>query len=236
MLNTQVRLAAERVLPRFLLRWLDPFDAFVSDRLLVFSAALPEQSRVLDAGAGECKYAPLFSRHRYVALDSAVGDASWDYSRLHALGDLEQLPFAPSVFDAAISVVVLEHTCNPLKVLCEMGRALRPGGKLFLVVPSQWEEHQVPNDFFRFTRFGVEHLLKQSGFQIQLIEPVGGFFWLMARRCINLLAFFQGGFKWVAFILLAPFFGFFFPLTLFFLDRLDRRKEFTLGYLCVATR
>lgn len=236
MLNPQVRIAAERLLPRGLLRLLDPFEAFVSDRLKKFSAALPPQARVLDAGAGECKYAPLFARHQYVALDNAVGDASWDYSRLNALGDLEHLPFRPAVFDAAISVVVLEHTPNPLKVLGETGRALRLGGKLFLVVPSQWEEHQIPNDFFRFTRFGLEHLLRQSGFQIESIEPVGGFFWLMARRCVNLLAFFQGGVKWIAFVLLAPFFGFLFPLTLFFLDGLDRRKEFTLGYVCVASR
>ncbi|MDD5544568.1 MAG: class I SAM-dependent methyltransferase [Acidobacteriia bacterium] len=236
MLNRQIRRTAERVLPDFLLRWLDPFEAFVSERLQAFSNALPTPSCVLDAGAGECRYASLFVRHRYISLDSAVGDGSWDYSRLNTLGDLEQLPFAPTVFDAAISVVVLEHTRNPLKVLCETGRVLRPGGKLFLVVPSQWEEHQIPNDFFRFTRFGVEHLLEQSGFRIETIEPVGGFFWLLARRCVNLLAFFQGGLKWVLFALLAPFFGFLFPVALYFLDGLDRRKEFTLGYVCVASR
>ena len=236
MLDPRVRRAAERLLPRFLLRALDPFESRATEALAAFAAALPANSCVLDAGAGECRYAPLFARHRYLALDHAVGDASWDYSKLHVLGDLEQLPLATAAFDAAVSVVVLEHTREPLRVLRETGRVLRPGGRLFLVVPQEWEVHQAPHDYFRYTRYGLEYLLAGSGFRVRKLEAVGGFFWLMARRSVNLLSFFQGGPKWLVFLLLAPLFGLLVPVLFYFCDRLDRRRDFTLGYICEAER
>ena len=74
MLNPRVRRAAERVLPKFLLRALDPFEALVSNGCRPFPKQIDANSLVLDAGAGRCRYAPLFSAHRYVALDSSVGD------------------------------------------------------------------------------------------------------------------------------------------------------------------
>ncbi len=236
MLNPRLRRAAEKLLPRALVRALNPFESRADDELARFAASLPPGSRVLDAGAGEQRYAALFTKHRYLAVDSAVGDAAWDYSRLHLLADLEHLPLAPCSFDAAICVVVLEHTREPLRVLREIGCALRPGGRLFLVVPHEWEVHQAPHDYFRYTRHGLEYLLDASGFRVRRLDPVGGFFWMMGRRSINSLSFFQGGARWIAFVLLAPVFGFIVPLLLYFADSLDRRRDFTLGYVCEAER
>jgi SAM-dependent methyltransferase len=227
---------AERFLPGFLLRVLDPFEARVLERISVFAGQIADGSLVLDAGAGECRYAPLFAAHKYVALDNSLGDLSWDYSRLDVIGDLEQIPLSASTFDAVISVVVLEHTRDPKLVVAEMARVTNLRGKLFLVVPNQWEIHQAPNDFFRFTQYGVGHLLAAAGFRVLNIEPVGGFFWLMSRRCINTLTFFQSGLKWPIFFVLAPFFGLLFPLLFYFADALDRQRDFTLGYICVGER
>jgi len=236
MFDARLRRVVKRVLPNFLQRMLYPFEALVFDRLSRFAAELPENSLVLDAGAGECQYESLFAGHRYVGLDSTVGDASWDYSRLDVIGDLESIPLSTSLVDAVISVVVLEHTREPKRVVAEMARVTAQQGKLFLVVPDQWEVHQIPNDFFRFTRYGVEYILRESGFRVIAIEAVGGFGWLMSRRSINALTFFQGGLKWPIFFLLAPFLGFLFPLVLYFVDALDRQRDFTLGYICVGER
>ena len=35
-----------------------------------------------------------------------------------------------------------------------------PGGKLILTTPFIFPIHEAPNDYFRFTRFGLAHLLK----------------------------------------------------------------------------
>ena len=113
MLNPRVRAAAEAVLPGFLLRALDPFEARVRHEVERFAASLLPGARVLDAGAGELRYAAAFASHRYVALDLAVGDTAWDYSKLDLLGDLEHLPLADAAFDASVNIVTLEHVRRP---------------------------------------------------------------------------------------------------------------------------
>lgn len=236
MLNRGFRRRVEALLPRFLLRAINPFETLADEAVAEFADGLPEGARVLDAGAGECRFEPLFARQQYVAIDRAIGDASWDYSRLHVLGDLERLPLASASCDAAISVVVLEHTREPKEVLGETARVLRPDGRLLIVVPQEWEMHQHPHDYFRFTRHGIEYLLGSTGFRVVRLTPVGGFFWLMGRRSVNLLSFFQGGLGWLLFVVLAPIFGFLVPVVCYFADRLDRRRDFTLGYICEAQR
>jgi SAM-dependent methyltransferase len=236
MLNPRLRRTAERLLPRFVLRALNPFETLADEAVAGFAALLPAGARVLDAGAGECRYARLFARQHCVAVDSAVGDAGWNYSRLDAVADLELLPLPSDAFDAAISVVVLEHTREPLRVLCETARVLRRGGRLLIVAPQEWEVHQAPHDYFRYTRYGLTYLLERTGFRVRRLEPVGGFFWLMGRRSVNALTFFQGGWRWLLFVPLAPVMGFALPLLLYFCDRLDTRRDFTLGYICEAER
>ena len=113
---------------------------------------------------------------------------------------------------------------------------MRPGGRLLLVAPLMWEVHQAPHDYYRYTRYGLEHLLTTAGFSIRRMEAVGGYFWLMARRSINFLSFFQGGALWVLFVLLAPVYGLLAPLVCYVLDGLDRKKDFTLGYVCEAVK
>jgi SAM-dependent methyltransferase len=235
-LSPALRAAVESILPAFLRNALNPFEARMHEAVRHFANSLPESGRVLDAGAGESRYKALFANHRYVAIDLAVGDARWNYSDLDLLGDLEILPLRDGSFDAAINIVTLEHVKRPQVVIDELARILRPGGRLLLVVPLEWEVHQAPHDYFRYTRHGVAHLLTTARFSITRIDPVGGFFCLMARRSVNLLGFLQGGLKWIVFALLAPFFGFLLPLTLNALDRLDRQRDFTLGYICEAVK
>jgi SAM-dependent methyltransferase len=190
---------------------------------------------VLDAGAGEGRYRDWFRHCRYVGVDLGIGDRRWNYAGLDVLGDLTRLPLPDESFDAMVNVVVLEHTRQPDRVVAELARALRPGGRLLLVAPQQWEVHQQPNDYFRFTRYGLEWLLDQAGLAPLRLEPVGGYFTLLARRMLNGLNFFHGGVRWLAFPIVALVAGGC-GLLLPALDALDRDKHFTLAYVCVAEK
>ncbi len=227
--------AAVPLLPGPLRRYVLHFEAAIEDALEGFAHSLPAGARLLDAGAGEGQYARLFRLQRYVGVDLAVGDAGWDYSGLDAVADLAALPFRAGVFDAAINVVTLEHVREPVMVLGEIARTLRPGGRLLLVVPHEWEVHQAPHDYFRYTRHGVKHLLEQAGLAAGEIRPVGGYFRLLARRLLNGLQFFSGGFRWLWFLPAAVFLV---PPALILpcLDFLDRERNFTLGYICSASK
>ncbi len=220
-----------RRLPRGLLRRLLPFEAAIEDAVKAFAASLPAGARLLDAGAGEGAYAGYFSRHQYVGVDLAVGDPGWDYSRLDVIADLAALPFPDGCFHACLNIVTLEHVRDPARVLGEIARVLSPGGRLLLVVPLEWEIHQAPHDYFRFTRYGVAYLLERAGLRMESLEAAGGFFRLLARRLLNGLQFFHGPGWALAALLVVPA-----ALVLPCLDRLDRERNFTLGYLCTAVK
>ena len=225
-----------KVLPHFLLAWLDPVQEIIDSDVGEAAAAAREHHVILDAGAGEARHRKRFVRGRYLALDAGTGDPAWDYSGLDIQGDLENLPLRSESVDCVLCMVVLEHTRNPHQVLREFARVLKNGGVLRLVVPFLWEEHQVPNDYFRFTRYGARLLFESLPFRIDRIRPMGGFFWVCARRSVNFLTFVQGGWRWIFFALLAPIFGLAIPLTLYFLDRLDHEKCYSLGFQIRATK
>lgn len=219
------------LLPGPLARYVMHFEASIEAAVANFAQQLPGGVRVLDAGAGETAHKNYFVRQRYCGLDLGIGDHAWDYSRLDVLGDLETLPFPDATFDAAINIVTLEHVLDPERVICELGRVLRPGGRFLLVAPLQWEEHQQPHDYGRFTRYALDRLLRQAGFTEISIQPVGGIFRLIARRLLNALQFFPGPLMLVAAVFFAP------PaLVLPLLDPLDRDRSFTLGYICSARK
>lgn len=223
--------AVRRRLPRFLSRNILHFEAAIEDAVSQFANGLGPDDRVLDAGAGEGAYAPFFSRTRYVGADLGIGDPQWNYGRLDVMADLVALPFAAGTFDACLNVVTLEHLSEPGCALVEIARVLNPGGRLLLVAPHEWEVHQAPHDYFRFTRYGLAHLLEDAGFTLIEIQPVGGFFRLLARRLLNGLQFFKGVWFVPAALFLVP------PaLVLPLFDRLDRDRSFTLGYICTARK
>jgi SAM-dependent methyltransferase len=222
-------------LPKPLRRHILHFEVEIADAVAAFAKSLPAGVRILDAGAGEGRYAHYFARQRYCGVDLAVGDTAWDYRRLDVLADLTALPFRAGAFLAAINVVTLEHLREPARALAEIARTLEPGGQVLLAAPHEWEVHQAPHDYFRYTRYGLQHLLEQAGFEDVDIRAVGGYFRLVARRLLNGLQFFTGGTRWLGFIpaaiLLVP------PaLILPFLDALDRERNFTAGYICIARK
>jgi SAM-dependent methyltransferase len=222
-------------LPRFLKRHVLHFEVEIEDAVADFARQLPAGARVLDAGSGEGQYARHFARQRYCGVDLAVGDGSWDYSRLDAIADLTALPFRDATFAAAVHIVTIEHLREPGCALQEMARTLAPGGLLLIAAPHEWEVHQAPHDYFRYTRYGLAYLLEKAGLEVREMRPAGGYFRLLARRLLNGLQFFTGGPRWLLFlpaaILLVP------PaLVLPLLDFLDRERNFTLGYLCTASR
>ena len=74
-----------------------------------------------------------------------------------------------------------------------MARTLAPGGRFLLVAPFEWEEHQQPHDYFRFTRYSLDYLLRPSRLRpTSRSSPSAVFFRLLSRRLFNALQFFPG--------------------------------------------
>lgn len=64
-------------------------------------------------------------------------------------------------YDAIVCSEVLEHLWAPHQAIDNMRASLREGGRLILTVPFLFPIHSAPHDFFRYTRHGLEVLLRQ---------------------------------------------------------------------------
>lgn len=206
------------------------------------AAQVPAGARVLDAGAGQGRFRSHFQHTRYVGVDLGVGDASWNYSGLSAIADLSRLPFCEACFDAILCTQVLEHVPEPGRVVGEIARVLRPGGRLYLSAPQSWHEHQKPHDYYRFTSFGLRYLTESNGLAVECIKPLGGYFWFLSFQLQNLnyWVFSQGrrrsAITWPLRALLGVIFQLFLPLILFYLDGLDHAQDETFGHVCIARK
>ena len=220
-------------------------NRYESYRLLEQAQAqISPQARVLDAGAGEGQYKHYFDHTHYVGLDLAVGDVTWDYDGLDTLGDLRQLPFPDESFDAAVCIQTLEHVNEPMQVINEIGRVLKRNGRFYLSAPMSWHQHQKPHDFFRYTSFGFRYLLENSGMRVLEMRPMGGYFWFLSfnLQLLHYWLFPKPQQLWAQ-LLQLPFkittqFIFFIllPLLFFYMDRLDKVKDHTMGWVCIAEK
>ena len=136
--------------------------------------SLPAGANVLDAGAGKGLYKHHFVYQNYESADFCQIDKA--YGEITYVCDLENIPVDSEKYDLVLLTQVLEHLPNPEKVLEELNRVLRPGGKLWLSTPLYYEEHELPYDFFRYTQYGLQHLLTKANFTPQKTEWLEGYF------------------------------------------------------------
>lgn len=111
---------------------------------LISQLQLESQAAILEPGIGTGRIALPFVRagYRYTGIDLSLGMmqtlrrklAGMDSSKHLQLcqGDIMQLPLASSRFDAAIMVHILHLVDDWQLVLDEVGRVLKPGGRIAL--------------------------------------------------------------------------------------------------------
>lgn len=131
------------------------------------------RGRILDAGAGDLHYRKVLRAcaSRYMSLDIELRAEKG----LDVQGSVLDLPFADASFDTVFCSQVLEHVPRPWDALREFRRVLRPGGYLIASVPHLSREHEVPYDFFRYTRYGIASLLDGAGFRDEVeVLPCSG--------------------------------------------------------------
>lgn len=126
--------------------------------------------RLLDFGCGNKPYQDLFRVDEYIGLD--IENEAHDHSQEHieVLYDGKQIPFADGHFDSVFSSEVFEHVFNLDDVLGEISRVIKSNGQLLITLPFVWQEHEKPNDFARYTSFGIRHLLDKHGFNVEVHE------------------------------------------------------------------
>jgi SAM-dependent methyltransferase len=104
----------------------------------------------------------------------------WQQS-LHASPHLDltadlngRLPFDDRTFDTILLTDVLEHVAEPMQLICEIARLLRPAGKLIMGVPFLYWLHEEPYDYYRYTEHALRRFCQRSALTVVELEPYGG--------------------------------------------------------------
>lgn len=146
------------------------------------SRALPPGARVLDVGCGRGVHLPGLldtglEVHGFEISEEAVRGLD-PRVRVRVAGDLRDAGYPEAHFDEIILWHVLEHLPDPLGVLGEIRRILRPGGRLVVAVPNfgslqarlagpAWFHLDPPRHLFHFTVPALRRALEGRGFRVR---------------------------------------------------------------------
>lgn len=76
------------------------------------------------------------------------------------VGDICSYDFKELRFDIVVMAETLEHIHSPHLALENVHRILKDGGRLILTTPFIFPIHDRPHDYYRYTRYGLEYLLR----------------------------------------------------------------------------
>ena len=143
--------------------------------------------RFLDLGCGAGERLELARELGWETYGVDLGEAAVAAAaaRGHrtAAADAQHLPFASGSFDYLNLGHVLEHAANPLSVLQECRRLLRPGGTIQVDVPNadswgarhfggNWRALDVPRHLYHFTPATLARLIRQAGLRVATLRTL----------------------------------------------------------------
>ena len=180
------------LLPRNGLRTSEIREKWISEKL----SQIPNNSNILDVGAGEmdykkyCKHLNYFSTDfgKYIGHEIDVGLQvdDWKYGSVDVIGDASNLMFKDESFNAVLLSEVLEHVPLPMQVLSEVSRILKKDGTLILTAPFASLTHFAPYFYCTgFSSFFYEHHLLKYDLDIVEIEKNGGYFDVLSTELIR---------------------------------------------------
>lgn len=187
--------------------------------------------RMIDIGCGnkplEAAFAPYVEEH--VGVDHEL--TLHDLSQADLVGTAYELPVEDASFDTVLCTAVLEHLEEPSAALREARRVLKEGGLAIYTMPFIWHIHEAPRDFFRYSRYGIQHLFTQSGFELEEIRPLSGFWVTFGTEFAYYLHTLRRGRIRAR---LLSIFSIVMLEVAYRLDRIHRAEDWTWAYLVLA--
>ena len=131
---------------------------------------------MMDFGCGSKPYKSLFKPEKYIGVDFQGQGHSHENEQIDVFYDGKTLPFPDNYFDSVFSTEVFEHVFNLEEMMLEIKRVLKPGGKILVTCPFAIPEHEQPNDYARYSSFGIKHVFEKNDFKVLEYEKIGNHF------------------------------------------------------------
>ncbi len=131
------------------------------------------KGRLLNAGCGDKTYESFYRDKIETQIRFDWPNTIHDKNSIDVFGSVMELPFISESFDVVFCTEVLEHVPEPQKALAEFHRVLNKSGYLILSTPFLYQLHETPFDFYRYTAYGLSHLINKAGFELVFIKSRG---------------------------------------------------------------
>lgn len=111
--------------------------------------------RLLDVGCGLGMYTKAFRRYTPsvfgVEIETERAREAWEQERVKGVvvAPGEALPFADESFDVVFNHEVLEHVTDDVRVVAEMVRVCRVGGRVVTFCPNRWYPFETHGCYWR---------------------------------------------------------------------------------------
>lgn len=137
---------------------------------------------VLDIGCGNKPYEPIFKGliNKYVGCDIIQSNLN----KVDVLSPANKIPLNDNSFDTVISTQTIEHVEDYQGLVNEAYRLLKPNSYFILSGPFNWQLHEEPYDFFRFSQHGFEYVVKKAGFELIEIKENGGMWSVVGQNIL----------------------------------------------------
>jgi hypothetical protein len=134
----------------------------LKDIVAVLAEVLPFPEPIVELGAlqvesqiGFADLRPFFRGKRYIGCDMRPGPG------VDRIENMHRLSCADASVGAVLCLDTLEHVANCHLAVEEMHRVLAPGGLLVLASVMDFEMHECPADYWRFTPKAIEMLMRR---------------------------------------------------------------------------
>ena len=205
----------------------------IVDREVEHAIKFYSRGRLLDIGCGAKPYKestkPYVTEH--IGLDRE--DTPHNKENIDIFAEADNIPLPDNSFNTILATSIFEHVEEPDKAISEMYRILKKDGYCIVITPFMWHLHEAPRDFYRYTKYGLEYLLKKHRFEIVSLRPIGGFWITFGQQFLYHIQ------KYKRFSILKVFIIIFATTSqflLFWLCRSEKDEVFAPTYLVIARK
>lgn len=171
----------------------------------IYQYAKYMKGKILDFGCGSKPYKSFFSFTEYIGVDFENEGHGHANEPIDFFYDGKTIPFGDNYFDSILCSEVFEHIFNLDVIINELNRVLKKDGNILITCPFVWNEHEIPFDYARYTRFALESILQKGGFKIIEFSKAGNFITVMTQLvCLYFFNNYKG--FWRKFFLLRWFY------------------------------